>query len=99
MITKVSAALDPERRAKFEAIMSEGRAASPQQGVPGRVYILDAAGQPKAVPVMLGPTDGAVTELLSGDVKEGTQVVIGGGPRPTTAAPAAGPAPRGPRLF
>lgn len=100
LVAKIGAVLDPERRAKFEAIMREGGAA-PRQGVPGRVYVLDEAGQPKPVPVMLGPTDGAFTELLGGDVKDGTPVVIGGGPRVTTAPEPPAPRPRGgaPRLF
>jgi len=98
LVAKIGAALDPERRAKFEAIMQEGRAA-PLQGVPGRVYVLDDAGQPKPVPVMLGPTDGAFTELLGGEVKEGMQVVVGGGPRATTAPEPPANRPRGPRLF
>lgn len=98
LVSRIAAALDPERRSKFEAIMQESRAA-PRQGVPGRVYVLDEAGQPKAVPIVLGPTDGAFTELLGGEVGDGTQVVVGGGPRAT--APPEQPAyrPRGPRLF
>jgi HlyD family secretion protein len=98
IVTKIGAVLDPERRARFEAIMQEGRGA-PRQGVPGRVYILDEAGQPKPVPVTLGPTDGAFTELLTGEVKDGAQVVVGGGPRLTTAPEPTAPRPRGPRLF
>ena len=103
MIAKVAAVLDPERKAKFEAMMQEGRAA-PQQGTPGRVYVLGDDGQPKAVAVMLGPTDGAYTELVSGEVKDGQAVIIGGGPRAAAAAtsapaPAGGPPVRGPRLF
>jgi HlyD family secretion protein len=97
-VSKIGAVLDPERRTKFEAIMQEGRAA-PQQGFPGRIYVLDEAGQPKAVPVMLGPTDGAFTELLRGEVKDGAQVVTGGGPRVTTSPEPTGSRPRGPRLF
>jgi HlyD family secretion protein len=100
MIAKVAAVLDPERRTKFEAMMQEGRPQPRQQGVPGRVYVLDGNGQPRPVPVMLGPTDGAYTELMSGDLKDGGQVIIGGGPRPVTApAPTSGPPARGPRLF
>lgn len=98
LVTKIGAVLDPERRAKLEAIMQEGRAA-PRQGVPGRVYVLDETGQPKPVPVMLGPTDGAFTELLGGEVKDGAQVVTGGGPRVTTAPEPTAPRARGPRLF
>lgn len=100
MVAKVAAVLDPERRARFDAMMREGRAAS-LQGTPGRVYVLGDDGQPKAVPVMLGPTDGAYTELISGELKDGQAVIVGGGPRPAATpaqAPAGGP-PRGPRLF
>lgn len=102
MIAKVSAVLDPERKAKFEAMMQEGRPgrAAPQQGVPGRVYVLGEDGQPRAVPIMLGPTDGAYTELVSGDLKDAQAVIIGGGPRTTAGpAPTGGPPVRGPRLF
>ncbi len=97
--TKIAAALDPERREKFQAILREGRPA-PQQAVPGRVYVLDGNGQPKAVPVTLGPSDGAYTEIVSGDVAEGAQVIVGGGPRASgPTPPAARPPMRGPRLF
>ncbi|RDJ27070.1 HlyD family efflux transporter periplasmic adaptor subunit [Bosea caraganae] len=99
MQAKIAAVLDPERKAKFLAIMQEGRP-SAQQAVPGRVYVLDGD-QPKAVQVMLGPTDGAYTEIVSGDLKDGTQVIVGGGPRSTATPeqPAGRPAVRGPRLF
>lgn len=94
---KIAAVLDADRRARFEAMMQERRPA--QAGVPGRVYVL-ADGQPKPVPVMLGATDGAFTEIMSGDISEGAQVLTGGGPRPQppAATAPAGP-PRGPRLF
>ncbi len=99
MMKKVAAVLDPERKAKFEAMMQERRPAG-QTGAPGRVYVLDAGGQPRAVPVMLGPTDGAYTEIVSGELKDGSQVIVGGGPRPVAAPAEAGqPRMRGPRLF
>ncbi len=102
MIAKVAAVLDPERKAKFEAMMQGGRGA-PQQGTPGRVYVLGEDGRPRAVPVMLGPTDGAYTELLSGELTQGQPVIVGGGPRPAATTPAtpAGPPMRGgpPRMF
>lgn len=97
---KIAAVLDPERKAKFLAIMQEGRP-SAQQGLPGRVYVLDGEGQPKLVQVMLGPTDGAYTEIVAGELKEGAQVVVGGGPRNTAPAEQSSSRPpmRGPRLF
>lgn len=98
---KIAAVLDPERRAKFEALMQEGRPATQSDVTPGRVYVLDGEGQPKAVAVRLGPSDGAFTQVLPATgIAEGTDVLIGGGPRNAEAAPASrGPAPRGPRLF
>lgn len=100
MIARVAAVLDPERKAKFEAMVQSGRGAPPQ-GMPGRVYVLGEDGQPKAVPVTLGPTDGAYTELVSGELKDGQAVIIGGGPKITTApaTPAGPPMRGGPRLF
>ncbi|WP_332684411.1 efflux RND transporter periplasmic adaptor subunit [Bosea sp. (in: a-proteobacteria)] len=96
---KIAAELDPERRAKFEALMQEARPA--QDISPGRVYVLDGAGQPKPVAVRLGPSDGAFTQIMpAAEIAENTQVVVGGGPRGAEPTPASrGPAPRGPRLF
>lgn len=101
MRTKIAAVLDPERRARFEALMQEARPAAQGETSPGRVYVLDAGGQPKAVAVRLGPSDGAYTQVLpAAEIAEGTQIVVGGGPRNAEPAPASrGPAPRGPRLF
>ncbi|KRE16293.1 hypothetical protein ASE66_11150 [Bosea sp. Root483D1] len=98
---KIAAVLDPERRAKFEALMQEGRPAAQSEVTPGRVYVLDGEGQPKPVAIRLGPSDGAFTQILpAAGIAEGIEVVIGGGPRNAEAAPASrGPAPRGPRLF
>lgn len=90
---KISQALDPERRAKFEEMTREARAAR-GGGTPGRVYLLDEKGEPRPVPVRTGVSDGSITEIVSGDVPEGAKIIIGGGPKaaPTTAS-------RGPRLF
>ncbi len=106
LMTKVAAVLDPERRARLEAMLAEGRprrAAGPvDPGVPGRVYVLDAAGRPQAVSIRTGATDGSFTEVVSGEIPAGTNVVVGGGPRTAGAAgpePGRGGPPRGPRLF
>jgi HlyD family secretion protein len=99
---KVAAALDPERRAKFEAIVAEarpGNAARAESGTPGRVYVLGPDGAPTLVPLSLGATDGNHTEVVGGDLKEGAGVIVGGGPRAQAAADPAPGRPRGPRLF
>jgi HlyD family secretion protein len=103
--TRIANVLDPERRARFEAMMQEGRgrrgAQGPDSGAPGRVFVQGADGRPLAVALRLGATDGGVTEVLSGDLREGASVIVGGGPRPTAPAEAspAGNRPRGPRPF
>ncbi|MDP2794646.1 MAG: efflux RND transporter periplasmic adaptor subunit [Sulfurisoma sp.] len=61
----------------------------------GRVFILDGEGKPKAVPVKTGLSDGAMTEIVGGELAEGTDVIVGGG---APAKSAAG-GPPGPRLF
>lgn len=102
---KIGAALAPERRAVFAALMedmaaqAQGGAARGPRGLPGQVYVTDADGQPQAVAVRLGINDGAMTEIVSGDIAEGQQVVTGvaGRATSTSATPAAGP--RRQRLF
>ena len=71
-------------------------------GSVGRVYRLGPGQDPQPVPVHLGVTDGAYTEVLRGDLEEGSAVIIGGGPR-SGGADASGPSPnvraRPARLF
>jgi HlyD family secretion protein len=43
---------------------------------PGRVFVVSANGGPAAVPLRLGISDGTFSEVLSGDLKEGTEVII-----------------------
>lgn len=99
MRSRIAALLDPERRARYEAFALERRPPAADTGMPGRVHVLDAEGQPAAVSVRLGVTDGAVTELISGEIKEGAAVIVGGGPRATADQPAPQRLPRGPRMF
>jgi HlyD family secretion protein len=65
----------------------------PGKGRGGKVWLPGSNGQPKAVEVRLGITDGTATELLSEEPAEGAQVIVGGGPA-ARAAP-----PPGMRLF
>ena len=71
---KISDMLNTEQRARYEEMVAEqtGRG-----GSRGRVWMLDERGQPKAVTVRLGLTDGSFTELVSGEIAEGAQVIVG----------------------
>src|SRR5205823_9441378 len=53
-------------------------------GTRGRAFLIDGGGTPKAVAMTLGISDGSSTEVLSGDLREGQEVIVGaaGGRRP-----------------
>jgi len=92
--------LTPEQRTKYEELTArEGRGApGTAAGTPGRVWILDAEGKPKAVAITLGISDGSATEVLRGDLKEGQEVITGiAGTNPQTR-PGSTPSSSGPRL-
>jgi HlyD family secretion protein len=84
--------LTPEQRARYDAFAGGG---DPRSGAPGRVWVLDGD-KLKAVSVTLGISDGAATEILRGEIKEGQEIVVGmagaaGATRPGTTG-------TGPRL-
>ncbi len=45
--------------------------------VTGRVWVLARDGKPKPIPVVLGITNGTFSEVVSGNLKEGTEVIVG----------------------
>ena len=93
---KVAAILNPEQKQRYDEMAGEAQAArAGSGGGSGRVWILGADGNPKAVNVRLGLTDGSMTEIVSGDIREGSEVIVG-----QQAANGAKPASMpGPRLF
>lgn len=93
---RIAELLKPEQKPKFEELVAEfaGRAGSGRTGS-GRLWIAGDRGEPKAVNVRTGLSDGAMTEILGDELAEGAQIITGyaqavapGGPRP----------PSGPRL-
>jgi HlyD family secretion protein len=60
--------------------------------------VIGEDGQPRGIDVRLGVSDGAVTEIIGGDLVPGLSVITGGGPLRAAQAPVAG-RPRPPRLF
>ena len=65
--------LTPDQRARYDRV-PELASADGKTGVGGRVWVLDADGEPRPVALTLGITDGSSTEVLKGDVKEGQAV-------------------------
>jgi HlyD family secretion protein len=99
LIQRIAAVLTPDQRKKFEDLRgryAETREAGGTQS--GRVYMLGADGKPELVIVRLGATDGGVTEIISDRLNEATQVIIGGGPRPSEPSASGAPPQRGPRF-
>ena len=90
---KVQEFLTPEQRARYAELIAEGAGRGTTRG---RVYVLDADGEPKGIDVRLGLSDGTQTEVLGGDLAEGTEVIVG---LVTPAATRSGaPTAPGPRL-
>ena len=54
------------------------QATSPEggQGRPARVWVLSPEGKPAPVSIVLGVTDGTSSELVSGDLREGAEVIV-----------------------
>jgi HlyD family secretion protein len=58
-------------------LMKMDSSSQEKKGMPGRAWILSPQGKPIPVPVVLGITNGTFSEVISGDLKEGTQVIVG----------------------
>lgn len=67
-------------------------------GARGRIYTLDDKGQPKPLDVRLGLTDGTTTEVISPEVREGMEIIVGAVQAGQSAASGPRP-PAGPRMF
>lgn len=74
---RVTEVLNPEQRARYATMAGGGRARGGAASG-GRVWVPDAGSdKPKAVPVRLGLSDGTHTEVVSGDLKEGDEIITG----------------------
>jgi len=88
---KINAILNAEQQKRYaEVVASEtGRAGG---GGAGRVYTL-VDGKPTEVAIRTGLTDGNATEVVSGPLTEGQEVIVGT-QLPASGAPKGGTAPR-----
>jgi HlyD family secretion protein len=87
---KVRAILTPEQQTRYDAYLAATADGGAQRAAPARVYVPDAGGQPRAVDIRVGITDGSFSEVVSGDLQPGQEVIVGtlaGGQPRTTRAP------------
>ncbi len=75
---RVMAILTDAQKPVYERLLAEtGAARGAAAAAPGRLWVPGPGGQPKAVEVRTGLTDGTSTEILEGPLKEGDEVILG----------------------
>jgi len=67
----------PNAALRFRPTAAPTATPSRQRTRGGTIYVLDAKGQPQAIRVQTGITDGTTTEVRSNDIKEGMKVIAG----------------------
>jgi HlyD family secretion protein len=70
---KIGGILTDEQKQKLEEQSGSSQA---EQGKPTKVWILSPAGKPTPLSIVLGITDGTFSEVISGDLREGTEVIV-----------------------
>jgi HlyD family secretion protein len=84
---RINAMLSAEQQKRYAEIVAAETGRTGAVGGSGRVFVL-AGGAPQEVRIRTGLTDGNTTELVSGELAEGQEVIVG------TQQPAGGGAPR-----
>ena len=67
--------LTDEQKARYEEMTAT--AGEVRSGTAGRVWVLGPDSKPASIALTLGLSDGASTEVLRGDVREGQDVIVG----------------------
>ncbi|MBI4081081.1 MAG: efflux RND transporter periplasmic adaptor subunit [Candidatus Lambdaproteobacteria bacterium] len=84
----IASMLTPEQREQFRQLRAR-RAG--QSLTPGQLWTLADSGTPQRLAVLTGISDGQFTEVVRGELREGMQVITGGGPVPKAATSGSGP--------
>lgn len=71
---KIGGLLTEDQRRKFSELAQSP--AQSEERRPARVWTLSQEGQPVPISVLLGITNGSFSEVVSGDLKEGTEVIV-----------------------
>ncbi len=85
---KESGKSGPQQKTGERAKPAEG-----DQGRPGRLWIVSPEGKPTAIPITLGITDGTFSEVIAGNLREGSQVIVEQTSGKTSSARNSGPPP------
>ena len=75
--SRIAEMLTPEQRKRYEEIAATSQRGGARQVTSGRVWVPGPDGKPKGVSVRTGLTDGTHSELVSGDLQEGAEVIVG----------------------
>ena len=70
---KISGLLTEEQRQKLKEL---NQTSTSERGTPGKIWTLSPEGKPVSNSIVLGITNGAFSEVVSGDIKEGTEVIV-----------------------
>jgi len=89
---KITAILNAEQQKRYADIVASETGRAGGGGGAGRVYTL-VDGKPTEVAIRIGLSDGNATEVVSGPLKEGDEVIVGT-QLPAAGAPKGGTAPR-----
>ncbi len=92
---KIRAILTPDQQKRFDAAAAAQDGGGAPSVTPARVFVAGTDGKPRAVAIMVGLSDGAFSEVVSGEIQAGQDVFVGA-PSGSSARPSA--TPSGPRL-
>ena len=73
----VATLLSPEQREQYLRLAASHEGVSPQRS---RVYVTGDEGSPQPIELVLGISDGTFTEVVSGELATGQQVITGVNP-------------------
>jgi HlyD family secretion protein len=72
----VSAKSESGKGGSPQKVGGQAKSSEGDQGKPGKVWVLSPAGEPTPLSIVLGITDGTFSEVISGDLREGTGVIV-----------------------
>jgi len=70
---KIWGLLTEEQRTKWSEMAQSSKR---ERGKPGRVWILSKENKPIPIEIVVGVTDGTFSEVVSGDLREGMEVIV-----------------------